>query len=290
MRVAERIGGIVVNADSQQLYADLPILSARPTAEDEARVPHRLYGLLRPDEQASVGRWLGLIEPLLARPEPLIVTGGSGLYIEALLKGIAPTPPVDAALRARLQDEAEGVPTPTLHARLAAVDPLMAARLRPSDRQRVLRALEVIEATGRSLAEWQTLPRQRLSTPPLAGGVALLPPSALVNPRIAARLKDQLALGAATEVANLLRSCPALPDLPIGKLHGCRELIAVGEGRLQLRDAEASITAQVRQYAKRQRTFFRHRLPELTVVQDADGYEALMMSGVTCAASMERRA
>lgn len=276
LALAERLGGVIVDADSQQLFADLPILTARPGPADEARVPHRLYGVLGPREQPSAGRWLALVLPVLVElaeaGRPAILCGGTGLYLHTLLHGLSPIPEVPAALRARLVEETRDLPTTALHERLAHEDPLTAARLRPSDRQRILRALEVLEATGRPLALWQEEPRRPAVRARMIVGVALLPPAAITTPRIVARLEDQLARGALDEVAALAEREPELAEAvrtgrtdiwPILKVHGCRELLAVRQGRLALAAAEALIVRQVRAYAKRQRTFFRHQLPEL---------------------------
>jgi tRNA dimethylallyltransferase len=267
LALAEATGGVVVNADSQQLFADLPTLTARPTAADEARAPHRLYGFLAADEQPSVGRWLALAEAELAAARaaarPAIVTGGTGLYLHALLHGMPDMPSIPEDLRAGLRREAAAVPAGELHARLRRLDPAMARRLQPGDRQRVLRALEVATATGRSLADWQTAPPRRVDLPAASVGVALVPPSAVVNPRIEARLDAMLATGAVDEVRGLLRRRPDALRLPIAKVHGLRELAVVGEGRLGLAEARAVVAGQIRRYAKRQRTWFRHRLPEL---------------------------
>ena len=279
LALAARTGGVIVDADSQQLFADLPILTARPTAEEEARVPHRLYGLLGPREQPSVGRWLGLVLPVLAElareERPAVLVGGTGLYLHALLHGLSPIPEVPPEVRARLLAEARDVSTGELHARLRRVDPATAAELRPSDRQRILRALEVLEATGRPLALWQAEPRRPPVRPRLLVGVALLPPAEVTGPRIARRLEAQLACGALEEVAALAHREPELREaaragrtdrFPILKVHGCRELLAVLDGRLAPAAAQAEIARKVRAYAKRQRTWFRHQLPELEVL------------------------
>jgi tRNA dimethylallyltransferase len=276
LALAERLGGVVVNADSQQLFADLPILTARPGAEEEVRVPHRLYGLVGPREQPSVGRWLGLVVPLLVElgreDRPAVLVGGTGLYLHALLHGLSPIPEVPPEFRARLLAEAREVPTGELHARLRRVDPATAAKLRPSDRQRILRALEVLEATGRPLALWQAEPRRPAVRLRLLLGVALLPPAEVTGPRIARRLEAQLARGALEEVAALAEREIELREaaragrtdrFPILKVHGCRELLAVLDGGLAPGEAEAEIARQVRAYAKRQRTWFRHQLAEL---------------------------
>ncbi len=276
LALARRLDAVIVNADSQQLFADLPILTARPGPEEEARAPHRLYGILGPREQPSAGLWLRRLVPVLrelaGERRPAILVGGTGLYLWALLRGLAPIPEVPADLRARLLAETREVPSPALHARLAARDPATARRLRPTDRQRIVRALAVLEATGRPLAAWQALPRRRVVEPAARLGVALLPPAERTAPRIAQRLRAQLEGGAAEEVTALARREPELAraaregrreDWPILMVHGCRELLAVAEGRVEPAAAEAEIACQVRAYAKRQRTWFRHQLPEL---------------------------
>ncbi|MDX6749436.1 tRNA (adenosine(37)-N6)-dimethylallyltransferase MiaA [Geminicoccaceae bacterium 1502E] len=272
LALAERLGGVIVNADSQQLFADLPILTARPSAADEARAHHRLYGVLGPREQPSAGRWLELVAPVLeelrATGRAAILTGGTGLYLHALLRGIAAMPPVPAALRERLRAESEGVPAALLHERLRAGDPVMAARLEPGDRQRILRALEILEATGRSLAYWQAQGRrERLELPPVLASIALVPPAALVARRIETRFEAMLQAGVLDEVAALAERCPDAARQPIAKVHGLRELLALREGRLEERTARERINAQIRQYAKRQRTWFRHQLPELRALE-----------------------
>jgi tRNA dimethylallyltransferase len=293
LALARATGGTVVNADSQQLFADLPILTARPTVAEEALAPHRLYGLLQPHEQPSVGRWMALAAPLLASTDersPLIVTGGTGLYLHALLHGFPAMPEVPAALRRDLRAWAATVPSAAIHARLAAVDPVMAARLRASDPQRLLRALEVVEATGRSLAAWQAEPRRTLPLPPRRIGLSLVPPAGLVNPRIEARLDAMLASGVLAEVAALLRRAPeADRKLPIAKVHGLRELATVVRGELDLPAARAAIVPQVRRYAKRQRTWFRHQLPELAAVAARGEEPALLGRLLAALDSPDRR-
>ena len=268
--MARLLDGIVVNADSQQLFADLPILTARPVAADLAQAPHRLYGVLAATEQPSVARWLELIGPVLAEVRaarrPLILVGGTGLYLHALLHGLPAMPEIPAALRGELRAWAAARPTAELHARLAARDAEMAGRLSPSDRQRLLRALEVMEATGRSLRAWQADPPVRLALPPLLAGMALVPPAATVNPRIEARLEAMLEAGAWGEIHDLLERVPEATTLPIAKVHGLREFAAVLRDAVPAQSARASVATQIRQYAKRQRTWFRHRLPELAAI------------------------
>lgn len=253
------------------MFADLPILTARPGPEEAAELPHRLYGLLGAQEQPSVARWLKLLAPVLAEARcerrPLIVVGGTGLYLLALLLGMPPMPEIPESVRTELRQWAGTVPLAAVHARLAARDPEIASRLRPTDRQRLLRALEVVETTGRSLLAWQAAPRQRLPLPDAVLGIALVPPTATINRRIESRLRAMLEAGAMAEVADLVGRRPDTMALPIAKVHGLRELAAVVAGGIALDAAQWSIAAQIRGYAKRQRTWFRHQLPQLSAVE-----------------------
>ncbi|HFD16389.1 MAG TPA: tRNA (adenosine(37)-N6)-dimethylallyltransferase MiaA [Rhodospirillales bacterium] len=261
--VARRAGALVVNADAQQLYRDLPILTARPGPAEEARAEHRLYGLLPPEAATSAGRWLELVLPVLRQAEgegrPVVLVGGTGLYMKCLLEGLAPIPPIPPEIRAHFRSLA--LPAPELHRMLAARDPVTAARLRPGDRQRILRALEVLETTGRPLAELQ-----RATVPPLdlggrVRGIALLPPRERLLERIVRRLDAMLAAGALEELAALHARRPELEELPIARVHGCREFLAFLAGRATREWARQRTIEVTRRYAKRQRTFFRHQLP-----------------------------
>lgn len=277
LRLAQAVGGVVVNADSMQLYRDLRLLTARPTPAAEAQAPHALYGVLDATETGSVGRWLELVAPVLerchAQGRVALVVGGTGLYLEALLNGLAPIPDIPADIRTRLRAEAAGVPAAELHRRLAARDPAMAARLRPSDPQRILRALEVLEATGRSLADWQAAPRRRPALPGPVAGIALVPPPLLVARSIEERLARMVALGGLDELRRLLARTDLAPDAPILRATGVPELKAVLEGRLPLAEGLARAAAATRRYAKRQRTFLRHRLTALRPVGDPEAAE-----------------
>jgi tRNA dimethylallyltransferase len=266
LRLAEAIGGVIVNADSMQLYRELPLLTARPTPAEEARAPHRLYGILDAADPASVGRWLELagraIEDSLAAGRVPIVVGGTGLYIKALLHGLAPVPEVPAAVRQAVVERLAQVGAPGLHAELARQDPAMAARLGPNDRQRLLRAVEVLAATGRSLGAWQAAPALRVRLPEPVRGVALLPPRPELHRRIERRLQAMIDAGALAELAALRAARPD-PGLPLLKAVAVPELLAHLEGRLELAHALARALARTRQYAKRQMTWLRHQLPEL---------------------------
>jgi tRNA dimethylallyltransferase len=283
LRLAEAIGGAIINADSMQLYRELPLLTARPTPADEARAPHRLYGILDAADPASVGRWLELagraIEETLAAGRVPIVVGGTGLYLKALLHGLAPVPAVPAAVRRAVLERLARLGAPGLHAELARQDPAMAERLPPNDRQRLLRAVEVLAATGRSLAEWQAEPALRVRLPEQVRGLALLPPRPALHQRIERRLQAMIDAGALAELAALRAARPD-PALPLLKAVAVPELLAHLEGRLDLNQAVARALARTRQYAKRQMTWLRHQLPELQPLHGfGDELEALPGGG-----------
>jgi tRNA dimethylallyltransferase len=266
LRLAEATGGMIINADSMQLYRELRILTARPTAADEARVPHRLYGILEAEDPASAGRWLELAAAALAEARaarrPAIVVGGTGLYLHALLHGLAPVPEVPASARRAARGRLAELGPANLHAELARLDPVMAARLRPSDAQRVARAYEVIVGTGRSLDAWQAAPPLRPALPTPWTGIALMPPRAALYESIGRRLRGMIEAGALTELAALRRRTLD-PDLPLMKAVAVPELLAHLEGRIDLATAAERAIVQTRRYAKRQITWLRHRLPEL---------------------------
>ncbi len=270
LRLAEALGGVIINADSMQLYRELPLLTARPSPADEARLPHRLFGVLGAADPASVGRWLELAGAAIAASAAAdrlpIVVGGTGLYLSALLRGLAPVPPVPAAARAEAEAMFERLGGAGLHALLMRRDPVMAARLRPSDRQRLIRAFEVVSATGRSLADWQAEPRFKLSLPQPVAGFALLPPRADLHLRIERRLQAMIAAGALAELRALRHAHPE-PDLPLLKAVAVPELCAHLDGCLDLATALARAGVRTRQYAKRQATWLRHQLPELEPLQ-----------------------
>ena len=278
-RLAERDGCVIVNADSVQLYEDLPILTARPGVDDEARCPHALYGVLAAHVPATAALWLERVLPLLARLRgegivPILV-GGTGLYIHALLHGLAPVPPIPPEIRAGVRS----IEPALLHETLAREDPVMAGRLECGDSQRLMRALEVIRATGRSLASWQDETRRHDLSGFDIRGVALLPDRALLRARIRERMARMIEMGALDEVREL---CARVGDplaLPIAKAHGLRELIDLDRGLIDTDAAIDRTALRVGQYAKRQSTWFRNKLPELTPIETlGDSEEAMSMA------------
>ncbi|MGI3899441.1 MAG: tRNA (adenosine(37)-N6)-dimethylallyltransferase MiaA [Janthinobacterium lividum] len=280
MRVAERLGGIVINADSMAVYRDLTILTGRPEAADLARVPHRLYGHRDAAEAYSVGLWLAEIESELGHARAAgalpVVVGGTGLFFKALTQGLSDIPAVPDDIRARVRAKAEGVEPEILHARLAAVDPLTASRLRPSDPQRIVRALEVFAATGQPLAEFQA--RRTPPLVPVTSGVvavALSPDRALLREAIDRRFDRMMEQGAIDEVRRL-RYRGLDPALPAMRALGVPSLLAHLAGDLSLDAAVARSKAETRAYAKRQETFARHQLPGFGTVAPQEGEAVLI--------------
>lgn len=263
--LARRTGGVVVNADSMQVYANLRVLTARPSPADEAAAEHRLYGHVDGAENYSVGRWLSDFSALMAKLERAgrlaIVVGGTGMYFKAATQGLSDIPRTPEEVRARVRASAEGVAPAELHARLSARDPATAARLRPTDPQRILRALEVLEATGRSLAAFQGARAAPILPEGSWRGFFLAPERESVRAAIDGRFLTMIENGALDEAAALAER-DLDPALPIMRAHGAPALMAHLRGEMLLSDAIARGQADTRAYAKRQFTFARHQLPE----------------------------
>jgi len=266
--LAAATDGVVVNADSVQLYASLPILTAQPTAADRARVAHRLYGILADDERCSVARWLEMAAAVINEVQPrlAIVTGGTGFYLEALLRGLPELPPTPPPLRRAAEARFDALGRAGFARELAARDPELAARGLPVDRQRLVRAFEVLTLTGRSIARLADAPRVRPALPAFRGGIALVPPPAATARRIEARVDAMVAAGALDEL-RAWREHPAAATSPLAKADGVRELGAYLDGLSSFEAARAATIVKVRRYAKRQRTWLRHRLPELATTE-----------------------
>jgi len=263
MRLAERYGGVVINADSMQVYRDLLILTARPGVQDEARVPHALYGFAPGGEGYSAGRYaadaaeaLGEADRKGLRP---IIVGGTGLYFKALTEGLSPMPPVAEEIRAHWRTEAAKSSAGALHAVLARRDPQMAAQLAPGDTQRIVRALEVLEASGVSLLQWQRRPREPVLSAKETRGIVVAPERSELHRRIDARFKAMMSAGALEEVARLAAQ-KLDPALPIMGALGVRPLLRHLEGELHREEAVQEVQAETRQYAKRQLTWARSNM------------------------------
>lgn len=262
MALAARLNATIINADASQLYADLSILTARPTAAEEAAVPHRLFGILDGAEAANAARYAALaraaIAATLAEGRLPLIVGGTGLYIEALLHGLAPLPEIAPHIRAAVR----ALPTAEAAHALAHEDPAMAARLRARDTTRLHRALEVIRSTGRSLTLWQSERQGGIADSHDVRGFILMPPRAALHAAAEARLGAMLSQGAQDEVARLAARRLA-PDLPIMKALGVPPLIAHLEGRLSRADARIATLHATRQYQKRQSTWARSHQSQL---------------------------
>ncbi len=270
LELAQKTGGVIINANSMQVYRDLRVITARPTPEEEALVPHRLYGHVDAAVNFSAGAWVvdaaKVLSEVRAQRRPPIFVGGSGLYFKALTRGLSAVPPIPVdvreAVRARL--ERDGVEA--LHAELARRDGAAAERLRPRDRTRIARALEVVEATGRSLSDWHRDGLPPLLPPGTFSALFLEPDRDALYARIDARFDAMLKAGALQEVERLAaRKLDCL--LPAMKAHGVPALMAHLKGEIALEEAAAIGRADTRHYAKRQFTWFRHQLPEFAWVK-----------------------
>lgn len=272
LALADHVGGVVINADSMQVYREAPILTAQPDGQARARVPHLLYGHVSARDVYSVGRYAddalrALREARTMKKIP-IFTGGTGLYFAALTEGLAEIPPVPAEIRAEARALLDRIGAPALHARLAERDPQTAGQLRPSDPQRTLRAYEVFETTGRPLAQWQRDTGAPLLKDLSLARFVLNPERPLLRARIAERFETMVDQGGLEEALALADLDPALPA---AKLLGLRPLIAHARGEL---DREAAISLAVtatRQFAKRQMTWFRNRMADYVWIDPSDG-------------------
>jgi tRNA dimethylallyltransferase len=268
--LAQKAGGVVINTDSMQVYRDLRIITARPTLDEEALVPHRLYGHVDASVNFSAGAWVADAAKVLAdaRAQNLlpIFVGGSGLYFKALTRGLSAVPPIPSEVRESVRARLEQGGVEALHAELAQRDPVSAERLKVRDRTRIARALEVIEATGRALPDWH-----RDGLPPLLpsgefSALFLAPDREALYGRIDARFGVMLTAGAIEEVAALAKR-QLDPLLPAMKAHGVPALIRHLRGEITLADSAEIGRADTRHYAKRQFTWFRHQLPEFEWVK-----------------------
>jgi tRNA dimethylallyltransferase len=253
LALARALGGTIINADASQLYADLRIITARPTPEEEAAAPHRLYGVLDGDDTASAARWAAMARAEIVAAEAAgrlpILVGGTGMYLRSLIDGLAPVPPIDAGVRAAVRELSPGA----VHAALEREEPGAAARLAPADQQRTRRALEVVRSTGRPLSAWQQQRHGRLEAD--VRGVVMTMPRPQLYARCEARFDAMLAAGAMEEVAALMaRRLPA--DRPVLKAVGVPPLAACLAGDLPLAEAVARAKQDTRHYAKRQTTWF----------------------------------
>jgi tRNA dimethylallyltransferase len=277
LELAEQLGGEIVNADALQAYRRLDVGTGKPDAADRARSPHHLFDILEPEERYSAGdfarRARAVIAEIAARGRVALVVGGSGLYLRALLEGLAPLPPRDDRLRATLVERAEREGLRVLHAELAALDPAAAATLAVGDRQRIVRALEVALASGRALSQW--IAQQPNEPPPFAATrIGLTLPRSVLYDRIGRRVRAMLAGGWRDEVEALLASGLGA-SVPAFQAIGYRQLVRAvlaGNGEAEV---VGEITTATRRLAKRQETWFR-RDPAIRWLDASGGIVALI--------------
>jgi tRNA dimethylallyltransferase len=278
LTLAEKLGGTIVNADSMQVYRDLRIITARPTLEEENRAPHVLYGHVDAGVIFSVGRWCtearAALETAKRETRTAIIVGGTGLYFNALSRGLAAVPPIPADIRTVVRARLKSLGVAALHAELNQRDPAMAARLMPGDRSRVSRALEVVLATGRSLIAWHEEGMPASIDASRTVQVFLMPDRAELFRRIDARFEAMIAAGAIEEV-QALAARNLDPDLPAMKAHGVPWLIRHLKGEVTLAEAIEGSQRDTRQYTKRQATWFRNQLPEFKWVEPERAMEAV---------------
>lgn len=262
LAIAEEFGGTVINADSMQVYRDLSILTARPQGPEFDRVPHRLYGILGAGERCSAGRWRSLAEAEIreatAKGRLPVLAGGTGLYLRALMSGLHDMPDVPAEVREGLNARVAAEGAPALHAELAARDPETAARLRPGDSQRVVRALEVLDHTGRGLAAWQAASQAEGAAGLRFLTILLAPPRDALYAACDARFARMLADGAEDEVARFLQT-PGATEGPLAKAVGVGPIRAYLSREIGYERMVELGTRDTRRYAKRQLTWFRRQ-------------------------------
>jgi len=278
LALAETHDGVIINADSMQVYRDLRIITARPAPEEEVRAPHRLYGDIDAAVNFSAGAWVADAAKVLAEARGQnrlpIFAGGSGLYFKALTRGLSAVPPIPPDVREDVRARLARDGVEALHAMLMQRDPASAERLKPRDRIRIARALEVIEATGRSLTDWHRDGLPPLLPPGQFTGVFLSPDRDELYARIDARFDAMLQAGALDEVAALAAR-HLDPLLPAMKAHGVPALIRHLNGELTLDEAAVIGRADTRHYAKRQFTWFRHQLPEFEWMKPEEAHSRM---------------
>lgn len=265
LEIAEKTGAVIINADAMQVYRELRVLTARPSEADEARAPHRLYGFLAASDPCSAGKWQRWarmeIDWAIKQGKPALVVGGTGLYLKALMQGIAEIPAVSPAVRAQAASDREAMGAQAFYERLCHVDPVLGAKLKAGDTQRCLRAYEVWLETAKPLSWWQGQGAQPPYAADLFDVFSIIPERAELYRRCDARFDVMLENGAMDEVKALL-SLKLSPDLPAMRAVGVPEIGAHLRGEMTLEQAVSAAKQATRNYAKRQLTWIRHQLPQ----------------------------
>jgi tRNA dimethylallyltransferase len=263
LKLAAERDGIIINADSMQVYADLSLLTARPSVEDLSQAPHEMYGFVAATDAYSVGRWLidaaHAINEAHTKGQTPIIVGGTGLYFLSLFGGLSPVPEIPTDIRQHWRETAARSGVGELHLKLTARDPETAARLAPADTQRITRALEVLDATGRSLASWQRQPGVPVLDEAATERIVVSPPRDELHARANQRFDQMMATGALEEVAQLA-TLNLSTELPIMRALGVRPLLEFLGGKLDRETAIEQAKAETRQYQKRQSTWIRRQM------------------------------
>lgn len=261
---AKELNGVIINADSMQVYDALPLLTAQPSDEDKQAAPHLLYGVQHPNNWCSAGNWremaITAIEDVIAQNKTPIVVGGSGLYIKALMEGFSPIPDIPDDVRQSVIDLQARIGNPAFYEELKKRDPVMAARLHPHHTARLVRAYEVIEATGKSLAEFQAMPKEEPPAHWHFDVTRVMPDKKILDARCDARFDWMMDHGALDEVAAFYARTDIDEKALIHRALGAAPLKAYIEGKMSRDDAIARAKTDTRQYAKRQMTWFRHQI------------------------------
>lgn len=269
IELAAKHGGVIINADSMQVYDGLPLLTAQPSMEDKTQHPHALYGALHPNESCSAGNWREMVEPLIRQTlqdgKTPIIVGGSGLYLNALIYGLSPIPDIPDQIRKDASAKQEEMGNPAFHAALSKRDPIMAAKLEPFNSARLIRAWEVLEATGKSLAEWQSVPR----VPPPDGWefhiTLVIPERNKLYMRCNERLEWMIDNGALLELEQFnahIENGKISENCLLTHALGVEPLTAYLRGQISKEDAITAAQGETRRYAKRQVTWFRHQIKQ----------------------------
>ena len=281
LELAESLGGTIVNADSMQVYWDLRIVTARPTPEDEARAPHKLYGFVDASENYSVGRWCRdvgeTLKEIVNQQRVPILVGGTGLYFKALTTGLAAVPSIPEDIRAEVRGRLQREGAPALHAELVQLDPATARRVTINDRSRISRALEVVMATGRPLSDWHREGLPPLIDPDRAAKIFITCDREELVRRIEARFVAMTKSGALEEVQQLAGR-KLEPTLPAMKAHGVPWLIRHLNGEISREEAVAGAVMDTRRYAKRQLTWFRHQMKNWTWASPKEAFSIVRTS------------
>jgi tRNA dimethylallyltransferase len=269
--VGRKIDAVIINCDSKQVYSEIPIITAQPSLEEQAEIPHDLYGVISSAEDCSVGRWLDMakatIDTAHAQGKVPLLVGGTGMYIKTLTEGIPRMPDIDETIRQEARQLMQEIGAEQMHKILQKDDPDMAARLEKNDSQRITRAYEVLKQTGKSLLWWQERPKQPLYPENAFRKFFLSPERQQVYDNCNTRFEKMLQSGVMEEIGHLDKM-QLPPDLPAMKAHGVPELLAYLHGQMTLENAINQAQQNTRHYIKRQFTWFRHQMKDAVVLGD----------------------